>query len=125
MFIPHYVLCVMCHVPYVRCHLSPFTCHKSPVTCHMSKDFFYIFFIKGFYFVPLKKNKKSGGASRWRVCYQRGLPRAVFIDILEKRDIQLLSPSYFFFNIIFYVFEFHFNMDKFNLIANSDFKLKT
>ena len=28
-----------------------------------------------------KKIKKIGGASRWRVCYQRGLPRLVFILI--------------------------------------------
>ena len=29
----------------------------------------------------LQKNiEKSGGASRWRVCYQRGLPRLVFVE---------------------------------------------
>ena len=48
MFIPHYV--------------SHVTCHVSPVTCHVS----------------FKKIGQSGGASRWRVCYQRGLPRLVF-----------------------------------------------
>ena len=29
-------------------------------------------------FYPTKNNLQSGGASRWRACYQRGLPRLVF-----------------------------------------------
>ena len=40
--------------------------------CHLSHVFFII---KKIY--PLEKNGQSGGASRWRVCYQRGLPRLV------------------------------------------------
>ena len=39
-------------------------CHPSPVTCH--------FFFK---FYPLKEIGQSGGASLWRLSYQRGLPR--------------------------------------------------
>ena len=42
-------------------------CHMSRVTCHMSQFFFYFFF------------GQSGEAYRWRVCYQRGLPRLVFM----------------------------------------------
>ena len=48
-------------------------CHVSPVTCHMSNK--VSFYIK-------KKTSENigqrGGASRWRVCYQWGLPRLVF-----------------------------------------------
>ena len=45
----------------VTCHMSRNTCHVSCVMCHKSHDTF--FFI--------------GGASWWRVCYQRGLPHLV------------------------------------------------
>ena len=41
------------------CHMSYVTCHMSHVMCHMS-----IFF---------------GEAYRLRVCYQRGLPRLVYM----------------------------------------------
>ena len=46
------------------CHVSCVTCHMSRVTC----SFFYIII---FFFGPI------GGASQWRVCYQRGVPRLV------------------------------------------------
>ena len=47
----------------------------------MSQVFFSFFF---FFF--LKKIGQSGGASRWRVCYQRGLPRLVSykMHVMEK-----------------------------------------
>ena len=51
------------------CHVSHVTCHVSCVTCHMSHVIFFFFYVK--------KIGQSGGASRWRVCYQRGLPRLV------------------------------------------------
>ena len=57
---------VTCHVSRVTCHVSPVTCHMSHVSCHVS-----------FFFCLRKKIGQSGGASRWRVCYQRGLPRLV------------------------------------------------
>ena len=60
MFIPHYVSCVMCHV--------------SPVTCQQKKLHIYFDFL----FYPSEKIGQSCGASRWRVCYQRGLPRLIF-----------------------------------------------
>ena len=45
------------------------TCHVSRVTCHMSRITFQkISLLFG----------QSGGAYRWRVCYQRRLPRLVF-----------------------------------------------
>ena len=52
-------------IPYVSC----VTCHMSHVTC-----------LKNF----LKKIKKNYGASRWRVCYQRGLP----LLVLEESKFQ-------------------------------------
>ena len=68
---------VMCHVSGVRCHVSGVTCqvsrvrfHVSGVTCH---NFFSFFFFG-----------QSGGTSRWRVCYQRGLPRLVYILLSTK-----------------------------------------
>ena len=35
---------------------------------------FFLFFFQ-------KQIGKSGGASRWMVCYQRGLPRLVFLTL--------------------------------------------
>ena len=50
----------------VMCHMSCVTCHVSHVTCPVSHvTFFSLFF------------GQSGGAYRWRDCYQRGLPRLV------------------------------------------------
>ena len=77
----------MCHVSRVTCHLSHVTCHMSPVTCHM----FYLFIY--FYFFSLKKKLQSGGASRWRVCYQRGLPRLVFPRFSLCRDSSPPAPA--------------------------------
>ena len=65
----------MCHVSCVTCHVSRVTCHLSPVTCHFFLKHFNIYlYIYFFYF------KKNGGASWWRVCYQRGLPRLFLIE---------------------------------------------
>ena len=52
----------------VRCHMSCFTCQVSHVRCQVSHVILLIIFFG-----------KSGGASRRRVCYQRGLPRLVLI----------------------------------------------
>ena len=48
-----------CPPPFPK---SRVTYHVSPVTYHVSHVFFW----------------QSGEAYRWRVCYQRGLPRLVF-----------------------------------------------
>ena len=53
--------CVMCHVSHI-------TCHMSPVTCHLY--FFYFFYLKFFL--------QSVAASRWRVCYQQGIPHLFY-----------------------------------------------
>ena len=49
------------HMSGVTCHMSGVRCQVSGVTC----NFFFLF-------------SESGGTSRWRVCYQWGLPRLVF-----------------------------------------------
>ena len=64
MFTLYHVSCVTWHVSPVTCHVSHVTCHVSPVTCHMS--FVFCLFLQ------------IGGTSRWRVCYQRGLPCLIF-----------------------------------------------
>ena len=46
--------------------MSGVMCHVSHVTCHILFYFSFSFF------------GQNCGASRWRVCYQRGLPRLVF-----------------------------------------------
>ena len=58
---------------HVRCHMSGdtflgsrFMCHMSGVTCQVSHVRCHHFFFK-----------QSGGTSRWRVCYQWGLPSLV------------------------------------------------
>ena len=74
MFILLNVSCVTCHMSLVTCHLSPVTCQKKMtifIWKKKIKKYIYILSSKLFFF-------KWGGASRWRVCYQRGLPRLVY-----------------------------------------------
>ena len=66
-----YVSRVMCHVSRVTCHVSPVTCQMSPVICKQNLK------QKSKTKLSFKKIGQSGGASWWRVCYQRGLPRLV------------------------------------------------
>ena len=69
------------HVSYVMCHVSRVTCQASPVT------FFCLFFLLLVFYLP------SGGATRWRTCYQRGLPRLVSIHwALQKKEMGKLTP---------------------------------
>ena len=63
MFTPH-------HVSHIRCQVLFVTCDVSGVRCQVSGVIIIIFFI---FFLQI------GGASQWRVCYQRGLPRLVSI----------------------------------------------
>ena len=72
----------ICHESCVPCHVSSVMCHVSRVTSHLSHLYilFFILFlnVKNFYLYILKKKSwTSVGASQWRVCYQRGLPRLV------------------------------------------------
>ena len=82
-----HVSCVICHESCVMCHVSCVMCHMSHVTCHMSRvscqNIFFTLFNKKIYvlFVFFNKFGQSGGASRWRICYQRGLPRLVSFKI--------------------------------------------
>ena len=52
-----------CHVSYVICHMSHVMGRVSHVMCQVIIIFFFL---------------QSGEVSRWRVCYQRDLPRLVF-----------------------------------------------
>ena len=54
----------MCHVSCVTCHMFPVTCQKRIKKIQVP-DCFII---------------KSGGAGRWRVCYQQGSPRLVLLS---------------------------------------------
>ena len=80
---------VMCHVSRVTCHLSHVTCHVSPVTCHLSRVTCHMP-KKNYIFLSLTRIGQSGGASRWRVCYQQGLPRLV----VAIQTLSLTSPKY-------------------------------
>ena len=55
----------------------PTMCHMSGVMCHVSRVMCHIFFGGG-------GGGQSGGASRWKVCYQRGLPCLVFYKPAAK-----------------------------------------
>ena len=77
--------------------MSRVTCHVSPVTCHMSHVNFFFYIKKTQKKIPSEKIGQSGGASRWRVCYQRGLPRLVFLGIgamMQKLGNVECSPLY-------------------------------
>ena len=67
--------------PHAMCHVSRVMCHMSPVTCHMS-----------FFFA--KKKLLRVGTSRWRVCYQWGLPCLVFF-LLTLFPISILPVLFF------------------------------
>ena len=79
-----HISCVICHVSGVRCHMSGLTSnfqniknrelqfrekvHLLPhVTCQLSHVMSLFFFLPSVEF------------SQWRVCYQQGLPRLVFL----------------------------------------------
>ena len=75
MFTPHHMSHLRCHVSRVRCHLSGVRCRMSGVTCQ-------IFFLQ------------STEASRWWVCYRRGLPRLVFMEFMESIINFVCSSAY-------------------------------
>ena len=68
----------------VTYHVSHVTCHVSHVMCHMSQLLLllYIFF------------KQSVEVYRWRVCYQRGLPRLVLYLLVARLSL-LLALTWF------------------------------
>ena len=91
-----YVSCVMCHVPYVMrhascamCHVSYVMCHVSCVMCHMSCVTCHLSHITSSFF------GQRVGASQWRVCYQRGLPRLVVHQHFPKSFVMgFLLPMF-------------------------------
>ena len=74
----------------VRFQVSGVICQVSGARCQVSGVIFFYFI--NFFF------GQSGGASRWRVCYQRGLPRLVFEDIGKTVKFQYFH--YLFLSII-------------------------
>ena len=84
MFIPQ-------NMSYVTCHMSHVTCHMSRVTCHLSPVGIFFLIFRNFFFVIFFGI--SGGASWWRVCYQRGLPRLVYSCSLEQAKSATNSQS--------------------------------
>ena len=62
--------------PRVTCHVSCVMCQVSCLKCHM-----YFFFMD-----------KFPGASRWSVCYQRGLPRLVKHSLTYNLGSKLREP---------------------------------
>ena len=67
----------MCHMSCVTGHVSQVTFHMSHVTFRESR----VIIIFLFYFL-------SAGATRRRVCYQRGLPRLVIRPGVAGADLQ-------------------------------------
>ena len=60
----------------VTCQVSRVRCHVSHVTCHINFNLLFIYFFG-----------QSGEASRWRVCYQRGLPRLFILSFTHLNEI--------------------------------------
>ena len=67
----------------VRFRSSGVMCHMSHVTFHMSNVVFFIPFYSFF--------KPSGEASRWRICYQRGLTHLVLTYPNMTENVLLLN----------------------------------
>ena len=65
--------------------MSRVTCHVSRVTCQVSGVRWQVSFVRWCVLFCLFLILQSGGASRWRVCYQRGLPRLVFTDLESQQ----------------------------------------
>ena len=66
-----------------KVHLPPpELCHVKHATCHMSCVI--LFFLNLFV-------GQSGEARRWRVCYQRGLPRLVFVKLEIKTKLNFVK----------------------------------
>ena len=81
------------NMSHVTCHVSRVTCHMSSVTCHMSKKNYILIF----FFFSRTQIGQSGGASRWRVCYQRGLPCLVLAYLLIFLFLFFIFFRYFVF----------------------------
>ena len=72
----------------------------SHVTCHMSHNLCHIFFFFLIFFFFFSFFGPSGGAQRWRDCYQWGPPRLVYRPSL-KILIPSLKSHWFFLQFLF------------------------
>ena len=61
---------------------------KDIFTNHQLVNIIYI------YIYISEKIGQSGGASRWRVCYQRGLPRLVKRPLLSRHAIMVEDSAF-------------------------------
>ena len=69
MYLPNFLIMFTPH------HVS----HMSHVTCHMSCVMGHVSFLLHDFFFYISCCWQCGGASRWRVCYQGGLPPSFFL----------------------------------------------
>ena len=70
--------CVPCNASHVTCHVSCVTCHILHFTCILLNIFF----------------GQNYEASKWRVCYQRVLPRLVKLDLVYPKLIKILWSTF-------------------------------
>ena len=84
------------------CHVSCVPCHVSCVNCHMSQVFWFLFILIEW----KEKNRQSGRASWWRVCFQRGIP---YLTVHSSTDCTLKHILYFtvYWNVNCYCKSFH------------------
>ena len=66
------------------CQVSRVTCHLSPVTIFYLNFYLIFFYKKKKPEKFVKQIEQRGGASWWRVCYQRGLPPLVLLAFGES-----------------------------------------
>ena len=99
--------------PHKKSHV---TCRMSRVTCHMSHVICLLF---------LLLFGQSGEAYRWRVCYQRGLPRLVFF--LFRIGFKSFFSSICLFNLRHHLFLLYIPLHKFSYyqswMANCSFHI--
>ena len=83
--------------------MSCVTCHLSCVTCYFFLLFYFILFGQSvspviflFIYLIFIFFGQSGGASLWRVCYQRGLPCLVFMCTAAKTGFYIKRKKFMF-----------------------------
>ena len=87
MFTTPPVSCVTCYMSGVRCQVTPLRCK---LFCKTNNKYINIdLYI--YIFTQMKLQSGGGGASRWRVCYQRGLPNLVSRVLLISITCPLCS----------------------------------
>ena len=82
------------HMSSIACQMSLVKCHVPCVTRHVLQVTYLVSSVNIFYFFFFGQSIR---ACRWRVCYQRGLPRLVSLAInhgVMKGEDKELSKSY-------------------------------